>query len=57
MLVAIIGFKASSVIIIVAVFEPFRGDHIYKVANLPVVIPVLHKTKETIDRSKKMLKL
>ena len=57
MLVAFIGLEASPVIVIVAVPEPFRRDFLHKVSYLTIVIPVLHRAEEAIDRREKVLNL
>ena len=41
MLVAFVGFEASSVIVVVTVLEPLWRDFIYQVSYLAVVVPVL----------------
>lgn len=56
-LVAFVGFEASSVIVIVTVLEPLRRDFIYQISYLAVVVPVLHQTNEAIDGGKEMLEL
>ena len=57
MLVAFVGFEASSVIVVVTVLEPLWRDFIYQVSYLAVVVPVLHQTNEAIDRGEEMLEL
>ena len=57
MLVAFVGFEASSVIVVVTVLEPLWGDFIYQVSYLAVVVPVLHQTNEAIDGGEEMLEL
>lgn len=57
MLVAFVGFEASSVIVVVTVLEPLWRDFIYQVSYLAVVVPVLHQTNEAIDGSEEMLEL
>ena len=57
MLVAFVGFEASSVIVVVTVLEPLWRDVIYQVSYLAVVVPVLHQTNEAIDGGEEMLEL
>ena len=57
MLVAFVGFEASSVIVVVTVLEPLWRDFIYQVSYLAVVVPVLHQTNEAIDGGEEMLEL
>ena len=57
MLVAFVGFEASSVIVVVTVLEPLWRDFIYQVSYLAIVVPVLHQTNEAIDGSEEMLEL
>ena len=57
MLVAFVGFEASSVIVVVTVLEPLWRDFIYKVSYLAIVVPVLHQTNEAIDGGEEMLEL
>ena len=57
MLVAFVGFEASSVIVVVTVLEPLWRDFIYQVSYLAVVAPVLHQTNEAIDGGEEMLEL
>lgn len=57
MLVAFVGFEASSVIVVVTVLEPLWGDFIYQVSYLAIVVPVLHQTNEAIDGGEEMLEL
>lgn len=56
-LVAFVGFEASSVIVVVTVLEPLWRDFIYQVSYLVVVVPVLHQTNEAIDGGEEMLEL
>ena len=57
MLVAFVGFEASSVIVVVTVLEPLWRDFIYQVSYLAVVVPVIHQTNEAIDGGEEMLEL
>ena len=57
MLVAFVGFEASSVIVVVTVLEPRWGDVIYQVSYLAIVVPVLHQTHEAIDGGEEMVEL
>ena len=57
MLVAFVGFEASSVIVVVTVLEPPWRDFIYQVSYLAGVVPVLHQTNEAIDGGEEMLEL
>ena len=57
MLVAFVGFEASSVIVVVTVLEPLWRGFIYQVSYLAVVVPVLHQTNEAIDGGEEMLEL
>ena len=57
MLVAFVGFEASSVIVVVTVLEPLWRDFICQVSYLAVVVPVLHQTNEAIDGGEEMLEL
>ena len=56
-LIPLVCFKASAVIVIMAVLLPLRADFIDKVSYLAVVIPVLHQTNEAIDGGEEMLDL
>ena len=56
-LIPLVCFKASAVIVIMAVLLPLRAAFIYQVSYLAVVVPVLHQTNEAIDGGEEMLEL
>ena len=54
MSVALVRFEAPAVVVVMAVFQPFRTDLIHKVAYHPIGVAVLHHPEIAVDAVEKM---